>query len=102
MGKKRRVENADLDQGDDEETAAATDGSKRRKREAELQRQVEEHTVRLPPAVFISVLSYYLLTLNNTLAIASRTVAAQCTRARGDEAQERRAGGASWDMGSLA
>ena len=48
MGKKRRVENADLDQeGDDEE--AGTDGAKRRKREAELQRQVEEYTVRLPP-----------------------------------------------------
>ena len=45
MGKKRRVENADLDQaGDEDETA--TDGAKRRKREAELQRQVEEYTVR--------------------------------------------------------
>lgn len=47
MGKKRRVENAELDQeGDEEETAAAVDGAKRRKREAELQRQVEEYTVR--------------------------------------------------------
>ncbi|KAF8499034.1 hypothetical protein F5888DRAFT_1687124 [Russula emetica] len=45
MGKKRRVENADLDQeGDEEEVAAAADGAKRRKREAELQRQVEEYT----------------------------------------------------------
>jgi hypothetical protein len=50
MGKKRRVENADLDQdGDDDEA----DGTKRRKREAELQRQVEEYTVRLLPTVFI-------------------------------------------------
>jgi hypothetical protein len=46
MGKKRRVENADLDQEGDEEDAGA-DGAKRRKREAELQRQVEEYTVRL-------------------------------------------------------
>ncbi len=44
MGKKRRVENADPDQeGDDEKS---TGGVKRRKREAELQRQVEEYTVR--------------------------------------------------------
>jgi hypothetical protein len=48
MGKKRRVENADLDQeGDEEEAGAGADGAKRRKREAELQRQVEEYTVRL-------------------------------------------------------
>jgi Protein of unknown function (DUF3752) len=48
MGKKRRVENADLDQEcDEEEAAAGADGAKRRKREAELQRQVEEYTVRL-------------------------------------------------------
>jgi hypothetical protein len=53
MGKKRRVENADLDQEGDEEDAAGADGSKRRKREAELQRQVEEYTVRLLPTVFI-------------------------------------------------
>ncbi len=50
MGKKRRVENADPDQeGDDEE---ATDGVKRRKREAELQRQVDEYTVCLSLTVF--------------------------------------------------
>lgn len=53
MGKKRRVENADLDQEGDEEEAAGTDGAKRRKREAELQRQVEEYTVRLSPIMFI-------------------------------------------------
>jgi hypothetical protein len=46
MGKKRRVENADLDQAGDEDEAG-TDGAKRRKREAELQRQVEEYTVRV-------------------------------------------------------
>jgi len=40
MGKKRRVENADPDLVDD----AADDGPKRRKREAELQRQVDEYT----------------------------------------------------------
>ncbi|KAI9509867.1 hypothetical protein F5148DRAFT_683907 [Russula earlei] len=42
MGKKRRVENADPDQGADD----ADDGEapKRRKREAELQRQVDEYT----------------------------------------------------------
>lgn len=51
MGKKRRVENADLDQEGDEDESA-TDGAKRRKREAELQRQVEEYTVRLSPTVF--------------------------------------------------
>lgn len=44
MGKKRRVENADLDQEGDEEEAGAADGAKRRKREAELQRQVDEYT----------------------------------------------------------
>ncbi|KAI0286648.1 hypothetical protein BGY98DRAFT_941307 [Russula aff. rugulosa BPL654] len=45
MGKKRRVENADLDQeGDEEDAGAGADGAKRRKREAELQRQVEEYT----------------------------------------------------------
>ena len=58
MGKKRRVENADPDQEGDE----AADGAKRRKREAELQRQVEEFTVRLSPTVFIFVI---FLTLNN-------------------------------------
>ncbi|KAN0121448.1 Protein of unknown function (DUF3752) domain containing protein [Russula decolorans] len=42
MGKKRRVENADIDQAGDEEEGA--DGAKRRKREAELQRQVDEYT----------------------------------------------------------
>jgi len=42
MGKKRRVENADLDQGGDDEESS--DGVKRRKREVELQRQVDEHT----------------------------------------------------------
>ncbi len=46
MGKKRRVENADLDQEGDEGEAAGADGAKRRKREAELQRQVDEYTVR--------------------------------------------------------
>ena len=98
MGKKRRVENADLDQEGDEDEA---DGAKRRKREAELQRQVDEYTVRSSPTVF-SCHPYYFLTLNNTLAIASRSVAAQSTRARGGEAQKRRAGGSSWDLGSLA
>jgi hypothetical protein len=44
MGKKRRVENADLDQEGDEDEATA-DGTKRRKHEAELQRQVDEYTV---------------------------------------------------------
>lgn len=95
MGKKRRVENADPDQEGDE----AADGAKRRKREAELQRQVEEFTVRLSPTVFIFVI---FLTLNNILAIASRSVVDQSTRTGGGEAQERRARGAGWDMGSLA
>jgi len=50
MGKKRRVENADPDQ--DATDADDEDARKRRKREAELQRQVDEHTVRcvsVPP-----------------------------------------------------
>lgn len=55
MGKRRRAENADPDQEGDEEE----DGAKRRKREAELQRQVEEHTVRSPPTGFILVFIYY-------------------------------------------
>jgi len=42
MGKKRRVENADPEQEDEMEN----DAHKRRKREAELQRQVDEYTVR--------------------------------------------------------
>jgi hypothetical protein len=45
MGKKRRVENADPESLGDE---ADNDAHKRRKREAELQRQVEEYTVRYP------------------------------------------------------
>jgi hypothetical protein len=102
MGKKRRVENADIDQEGDEEEAGAADGAKRRKREAELQRQVDEYTVRLSPTVF-SFWCYYFLTLNNTLlAIASWSVADRSTRAGGDEAQERGTGGVSCDMGSLA
>ncbi len=44
MGRKRRVENADPEQGDAD---AKDDATKRRKRDAELQRQVDEHTVRL-------------------------------------------------------
>jgi uncharacterized protein DUF3752 len=50
MGKRRRVENADPDQERDGEEA--TDGVKRRKREAELQRQVDEYTVCSSPTVF--------------------------------------------------
>jgi Protein of unknown function (DUF3752) len=42
MGKKRRVENADPEQEDD----AESDAHKRRKHEAGLQQQVDEHTVR--------------------------------------------------------
>ncbi|KAI0294805.1 hypothetical protein BC826DRAFT_1010628, partial [Russula brevipes] len=49
MGKKRRVENADPDLVDD----AADDGPKRRKREAELQRQVDEYTVRSGVVSFV-------------------------------------------------
>jgi hypothetical protein len=45
MGKKRRVENADLDQEGVDEDETTADGAKRRKREAELQRQVDEYTV---------------------------------------------------------
>lgn len=44
MGKKRRAENAD----DVLDPLAEEDANKRRKRDAELQRQVEEYTVRLP------------------------------------------------------
>ena len=46
MGKKRRVENADPDLEGDDDDAQPEDAHKRRKREAELQRQVEEYTVR--------------------------------------------------------
>jgi len=44
MGKKRRVENADLDQDGADADATDEDVRKRRKREAELQRQVDEYT----------------------------------------------------------
>ena len=43
MGKKRRAENAD---DVDQDPQAEVDANKRRKRDAELQRQVEEFTVR--------------------------------------------------------
>jgi len=47
MGRKRRVENADTDQDEAGGTGGAKeDASKRRKRDAQLQRQVDEHTVR--------------------------------------------------------
>jgi len=100
MGKRRRVENADLDQEGDEGDEATADGVKRRKREAELKRQVDEYTVRLSPTPTVYY-PYSYLTLNNTLANASRSVAAQSARAGGGEGQEGRAGG-SCDMGSLA
>ena len=45
MGRKRRVENADPDLDD-----AKDDASKRRKRDAQLQRQVEEYTVSVSPS----------------------------------------------------
>jgi hypothetical protein len=45
MGKKRRVENAD---DVDQDPLAEEDTNKRRKRDAELQRQVDEYTVRCP------------------------------------------------------
>jgi Protein of unknown function (DUF3752) len=53
MGRKRRVENADPDQDPD----AKEDASKRRKRDAKLQQQVEEYTVKflfLPTVVRMS------------------------------------------------
>ena len=81
MGKKRRVENADLDQeGDEEETVAGADGAKRRKREAELQRQVEEYTVRLYRWIFIFgviIIIIIFLTLNNT---SDRIVVRRCSK----------------------
>ena len=46
MGKKRRVENADPDLDGEDEDGLPDDAHKRRKREAELQQQVEEYTVR--------------------------------------------------------
>ena len=49
MGKKRRVENADPDLDGEDEDGLPDDAHKRRKREAELQRQVEEYTVRACP-----------------------------------------------------
>lgn len=52
MGKKRRVENADPDLLEED---AGEDAHKRRKREAALQRQVEEFTV--------SLIIHYLLLL---------------------------------------
>jgi len=54
MGRKRRVENADPDQDEADGTGAKDDASKRRKRDAQLHRQVDEFTVRLydpPPLV---------------------------------------------------
>ena len=45
MGKKRRVENADIT---DQDPLAEEEANKRRKRDAELQRQVGEYTVRYP------------------------------------------------------
>jgi len=44
MGKRRRVENADLDQDDADADVDDEDARKRRKREVELQRQVDEYT----------------------------------------------------------
>ncbi|KAH9964588.1 hypothetical protein BC827DRAFT_1188051 [Russula dissimulans] len=44
MGKKRRVENADLDRDDADADVDDEDARKRRKREVELQRQVDEYT----------------------------------------------------------
>jgi hypothetical protein len=49
MGKKRRVENADPDLDGEDADGLPEDAHKRRKREAELQRQVEEYTVRACP-----------------------------------------------------
>jgi hypothetical protein len=46
MGKKRRAENADVTNQDPLEEEEA---NKRRKRDAEIQRQVDEYTVRCPP-----------------------------------------------------
>ena len=40
LGKKRRIENADATEGDEDEAR------KKRKRDAEIRREVEEHTVR--------------------------------------------------------
>ena len=53
MGRKRRVENADPDLDDAGGTGAKDDASKRRKRDAQLQRQVDEYTVSVfpPPSV---------------------------------------------------
>ena len=49
MGRKRRVENADPDLDDAGGTGAKDDASKRRKRDAQLQRQVDEYTVSVCP-----------------------------------------------------
>lgn len=48
MGKKRRAENADIT---DQDPLVEEEANKRRKRDAELQRQVEEYTVRSPPSI---------------------------------------------------
>lgn len=50
MGRKRRVENADPDLDDAGGAGAKDDASKRRKRDAQLQRQVEEYTVSVSPS----------------------------------------------------
>ena len=99
MGKKRRVENADPDLEGDDDDAQPEDAHKRRKREAELQRQVEEYTVR-PDRLrsFVRGLSFgviivdcYLLPADegNALAIAPGVVVARYTRSGRVEAQER-------------
>jgi hypothetical protein len=49
MGRKRRVENADPDQ--DADADAKDDASKRRKRDAQLQRKVDEYTVRFSHSI---------------------------------------------------
>jgi hypothetical protein len=71
MGKRRRVENADPDLL--EEDAGQEDAHKRRKREAELQRQVEEFTVR--PIIGLSPTLLFVSDVNNiTVAIAQGSV----------------------------
>lgn len=117
MGRKRRVENADPDQVDPDggggssgggggggTGGAKEDASKRRKRDAQLQRQVEEYTVR-PFETLPSVRGFFFFFIINfaSQANASRTVAARGSRAGRSEAQGGgHDGRARCDLGSRA
>ncbi len=101
MGKKRRAENADLA---DLDPQVEEDANKRRKRDAELQRQVEEYTVRSPSLPFFPTtqkINYF--PFQQTLAKTPGLDVDRCARAGRGKAQKGHArGGARRDLGPRA